>query len=590
MKMTKFRTQLLFCSCLACGMFMSGCSDGDYDLSSVDAKLGVGGNLSLPSNNSVIVKLDDILDLGNSDIISTTVNGDYMLGKKPEDVSPVNVYIDPLLQDVNLSDGATLPIELPAAIIPLQGQTIDVSTYPVEAKGAVSLIEYKFDAENLVKDLSHIDIGNGSNTKLSVKITLPSAVKSFKRLKIQMPQNLEFEYLGTLATLSDDNVLDLGEYDATGSSIINLDFNLKGIKIHHYSNVNYAEFVPATAVAKPYVKLVCNIEVDLKAKTLLVPSSPTINVSGQPSLDPIFVTGATGVFDPEINLNDLGSVTINDIPDFLSDKEVVADIDNPQIWLTLNSNMPLGGIIDAKITSDTYPQGVIVKGIELDAMAPGATKDAETKIVLCRKAPEDLKGYKPIVKDDLSRLIETLHNGMQLKFTATQAQAKQEPATVEMGKNYHLQPVYEFTAPLALGDKAKIIYSDTDDGWNKDIKDLNLNAGSKIILTSKAKNGTPADLEVNITPLGTNGQELTNLVVKSIKNKVASGTTDGEIQYEISDPTGKGLNQLNGVKYRLQVSSPSDASLKGKTLNKNQEIRLENITLQINGNVVVDAN
>lgn len=599
MKITQFRTQLLFCSCLACGMFMSGCSDGDYDLSSVDAKLGIGSELSLPSDNSVIVLFDDIFDLGNSDIITTTENGDYVLGKKPEEVSPVNVYIDPLLQDINLSDGATLPIELPAAITPFQGQTIDVSDLPIEVAGAVSLLEYTFSAENLVKDVSHIKIGNGSDTKITVDITLPVAVKAFKRLKIQMPQNLEFVYLGNLATLSDDNVLDLGEYDAaTKGSMIHLEFYLTGIKIHKYSDVNYVKFVPATAIAKPYVELKCNIEVDLKAKTLEVPSTTTINVSGLPKLDPIYITGATGIFDPDIELDDLGTVTINDIPDFLSDensnkdegKELVVDIANPQIWLTLKSNMPLGGIIDAKITSDTYPQGVIINGIELAGKPEGATTDAETKIVLCRKAPENLNGYTPIEKDDLSRLIEKLRNGMQLKFSATQAKAKQDVATVDMGVNYHLQPVYEFTAPLALGDKARIVYNSSVDDWNKDLKDFNLSAGSVLTLEAAVDNQAPADLEINITPLGLDGQPISTLVVKPIQNKVAAGAAADKIKYEISDPNGTGLNQLDGIEYELLVTSPaSGSSEKGKVLNKNQKIVIKTQSLHLSGKVIVDA-
>ena len=80
------------------------------------------------------------------------------------------------------------------------------------------------------------------------------------------------------------------------------------------------------------------------------------------------------------------------------------------------------------------------------------------------------------------------------------------------------------------------------------------------------------------------------MTVTPIKNKVLAGVADGEIQYEITDTNGNGLKQLDGINYHLSVTAPSDATLKGKTLNKNQQIILNNIKLQLNGKVVVDAN
>jgi hypothetical protein len=210
--------------------------------------------------------------------------------------------------------------------------------------------------------------------------------------------------------------------------------------------------------------------------------------------------------------------------------------------------------------------------------------------VICRKAPENLNGFTAIEVDDLSKLIEKLQNGMKLSFTATKAKAKQVEATVELGKEYHLIPTYEFSAALALGENAAIIYSDTENDWNKDIDKLELSESSKIMLTANVENDVPADLEINITPVNKNGQPLTALTVTPIKNKIAAGATAGEIQYEISDASGKALKQLDGVDYRLKVTAPSAEAQKGKTLNKNQKIKIKDITVQLNGKVVYDAN
>ena len=71
---------------------------------------------------------------------------------------------------------------------------------------------------------------------------------------------------------------------------------------------------------------------------------------------------------------------------------------------------------------------------------------------------------------------------------------------------------------------------------------------------------------------------------------MAAGVNNGQIEYEITDPNGNGLKLLDGINYLLNVTAPSTADQKSKTLNKNQKILLKDIKLQLNGHVVVDAN
>ena len=87
---------------LSSSLLLLGCTNADYDFDKVDYTLGFGsGEITLPSNNSINIMLDDILDLGNSDLINTTASGDYVLGKEPEVVSPISVTVDPLVQTIN---------------------------------------------------------------------------------------------------------------------------------------------------------------------------------------------------------------------------------------------------------------------------------------------------------------------------------------------------------------------------------------------------------------------------------------------------------------------------------------------------------
>lgn len=582
-------------SALCGSLLLLGCTNEDYDFNKVDYTLGFGsGDLVLPSNNSVTLKLDDILDLSGNDLIVTEDNGDYMLSKLPEDVNPITVKIDPLVQKINESGEQSFSIELPDEVKPFAGIVINLTELlgkTLDAEGDVSLISYKFDVDKVVKDLKHVGLGYDKGVNLRLDVTLPNVIKK-ANVAINLPRNFDMSLTQTsdpnvtFDNTNNINILTLTDFNA--AKPLSLTFNVKGINIKTFDEKDYATYNPETLE----MILISNIGLKVQIAELQVPSTPTIEIKGTPTFDDIVVTSARGIFDPDINLDDVGTVTINDIPDFLNDDEVKADIDNPLIWLTLKTNMPLGGDIDAEIKSSTYNNKIAINDIELKAKADGANEDAETKILLCRKTPggTDLTDVQVKEVPDLSKLIETLKDGMHLSFRATKAKAKQVEATVELGKDYYLKPEYKFSAALALGDNAAIVYSDKEVDWNKDIDKLELSDNSKILLTANVENGVPADLEINITPLDKNGNKLNALTVTPIKNKIAAGATSGEIQYEISDASGKALKQLDGVDYRLKVTAPSDAAQKGKTLNKNQEIKIKDIKMQLNGKVIYDAN
>lgn len=590
-----FKTnRLSVLSALSASLLLLGCTNADYDLDKLDYTLGFGGGeLTLPANNTVSIELDDILNLGNSDLIRTQANGDYLLGKLPEAVTPISVTIEPLVQTINESGEQSFAINIPDAIKPFAGTVIDLKQHlgkTLDADGDVSLISYRFDVDPVVKELNHVGVGGSNGVNLRLELTLPLVVKKFAKVAIQLPRNFVMTYSGTTGTFDNTdnaNTLTLTDYDPSeDNGRLSMTFNVTGINVKTYDDKDYVTYDPD----KAEMILISNIGVQLEIESLQVPTTPSIEIKGTPTFDQIVVTSARGIFDPDINLDNVGTVTIHNIPDFLTNQDVVADIANPQIWVTLKTNMPLGGEIDATISSDTYPQGIQINNINLKPKAEGDTQDAETKLVICRQAPEDLNGFEPIIIENLSKLIETLRDGMQLSFRATKAKAKPEVANVELGKEYHLTPSYEFTAALALGDNAVIVYSDQENDINDDIEDLQLSAGAKVLLTANVENGVPADVEIDLTPLGKNGQPLSVLTVTPIKNKVAAGATDSGIEYEITDVNGNGLQQLDGIEYRLTVTAPSDADKKGQTLNKNQQILLKDIKLVLNGQVVYDAN
>lgn len=586
MKRTKIRNRLLFCSCLACGMLMSGCSDSDYDISSVDAKLGVGGSLSLPSDNSVIITLDDILNLGNTDLIKVLDNGDYQFGKDPESVSGVNVNVDKITLSDKTEAGLYFDINLPTFPSEIIGEEVNLPytdvTPPIDIEaqsGDVSLLDYEFDAPAEIKSLKWVRVGNGgAGVDLNLSLTFPDDIKKFQYVTIEMPKMLEMTCNKSGFNAS-TNTLTLN--NCTPSECSSIVFNVTRINIKDVDAQNYAK------LENGKFKLHSNVRLTIKVSKVKVSSKTSVQIGGNASFNNLVITAANGQFKPTIDAQNIGSTTINSLPDFLTDARVVADVDNPQIWLTLESNLPLGGYVEAKLSSTTSSKDVVLSkanGNELSITANGTTR-----LVVCRKAPATLSGYTPVIAPDLSNIIRKLEEGMKINIDITKFSANNDVTTVELGKDYTFAPTYRFTAPLVLGDEAQIVYSDNEDDLHKDLKDLKLEKGAVLTVAADVKNQVPADLEINIKPLGLDGKPISTLVVKPIQNKVAAGAAADKIKYEISDPNGTGLNQLDGIEYELLVTAPTASSEKGKVLNKTQEIVIKTTDLHLNGQVIVDT-
>lgn len=577
-------------------LLLLGCTNADYDFDKVDYTLGFGGDeITLPGNNSTKeILLDDLLDISSSDLITTEANGDYKLFKEPDNpIDPVEVNVDRITISADKSQKLSFDISLPNIPAALQGQKITLP-YPnpipgqdpidvPEVTGNISLLEYEFDADAAIKSLEYVEVGeNGKGVDLALDITFPEAINKFASLKIDLPDMLVM----TCPNQNDkfdpsNNVLTLTDFPVNGT--LHIVFNVTRINVKTLDANNYVKLENGKFQLKSLLKLA------LKISEITIPKTSKLTVNGVASFGDLVITEARGIFDPEINLNDVGTVDINSLPDFLTEEEVVADIDNPQIWLTLTSTMPLSGTIKAQLTSDTHPTPILLDPIEVAASADGNNPNV-TRIVICRHTPADLMGYTPMIVDNLSDLIKKLKEPMEIKFTVTEAKAAQIPATVKLGHKYTLAPEYKFECPLAFGDKAVIIYTDKETDWHKDIDKLQLAKNSYVHATAVAVNKIPADLELVVTPLDVNGQELDSSVINvDLIKKDVTGSKDAATESPIEMKISGDISRLDGV--TLKLKAKSNEQLRGVTLNKtSQTLLVKDLSVKLVGKIIYDAN
>ena len=273
--------RLLVLTVFSGSLLLLGCTNADYDFDKVDTTLGFGdGQLTLPSNNSVVVTLDDILDLGSTDLIKVEeATGDYVFGKDPESVSPVTVNIDPI---TNTGFTTNLPIPalvLDPAVSGFAGQVIKLSDYgvePLKVKQSISTFDYSFTVPDEVKELNQLTLQEGGSD-LNITLTLPG-IKSVQKFVITLPKQLVLVNKG-IGTLSADNTLTLPAGTPVENNKLEFKFKVTDIK----ANLN----------ANHQLTLQDNVNSDVEVDEIVVPSSSTIQFAGQVSLSQLTVTAAT---------------------------------------------------------------------------------------------------------------------------------------------------------------------------------------------------------------------------------------------------------------------------------------------------------
>ena len=144
---------------LGIGLMLSGygCTDSNYDLSNIDTTVGIGGDsLAIPVSSTEDIKLDDILELDNSDLISTEANGDYVFKKEGDAVTPARPQVDEIVvinQQISNND---LMIDVTAS--PARRHKASVkhapgAVAPITVEGVVTKFSYESDRQKDVKDL-----------------------------------------------------------------------------------------------------------------------------------------------------------------------------------------------------------------------------------------------------------------------------------------------------------------------------------------------------------------------------------------------------------------------------------------------------
>lgn len=592
MKKKQMKASLLLASLLTLGFSVTGCTNDDYDFDQIDATMGFGsGELEIPASSTMNIPLSDILELEENGCVKIAANGDYLFQLTGSDASSASPMISPIVLWGN-SYSSTLTLNASSTAKGTRAAGTHLSLVSPKE------LMFKYNGTDAaVKDLKSAEVAGEIELKINLTLGgLSSAIATIDKATLTLPGYLEISQV----TGNGNGVPMVNGSKITVENVStsrNLQLTIKAKKLDFENQDAYGKVVIGNNGS---IKMDGYFDLGIEANVTRVPTS-ALTIGANVNVNNITLKSATGIFDPEINISSLGDVSVTGVPDFLSEDGVRADLDNPQIILSIKNDMDAAAKVSAKVISTKNGQNLAT--VQLPEMNICKTTVAPvTKICICRHKTAELTAqYGAANVYEVSNLATLINQHIPDYVQITDVETKADPSqemTIEFGRYYKVVPSYEIYAPLAFAEDAVIEYADDFDGWNDDLDDLELSKGTYVRLTADAQNLVPATLIVEATPLGVGGKDISNLIEVNVKKGTVKASADGvtavnsPLEIELREKVKGALQKLDGLSYKVKGKASHDGTtVTGINLNSEKHtLKLENINVKLVGKVIGNFN
>lgn len=615
-------------SCLLLQLFISSCIEinNDYDLrDDIDKTVEVSVDLTLPTSNTVQLKMKDILDLQENGTVKT-IGEDSIYYLIQESDTPSNFEFD--LPNIKVSDPTLSPFELTFTIPTLEtllsgfGLSSQLIDLIVTNKNNIEFLETLLGKEeaNKERESPAIDLNKGFNV-LNYTFSVPNEVIALKAINFGTPMQPDFDLTTTMPvgelglhsvyaefpSIMKHNYSTQGgtwseQLNDQGYHQYNLPQNVwlkKGEHTHlglEFTGVDMNE-VPWERTNNPNGTMVIEESVGMHGKvTVKGTIIDFISLAGESfTLEATIrmkapsIGDATVMIDPKINPKST-EITLNDLPDFLTENDVTVILKQPAIRLDIyakeqTSHTPIPVKINCWGTFKTDKGKEIRLGSQNNpSIYINNTINSNWCIYDGESQPNWGAEYNYFKALGLTHIIEQIPNNISIDFSA---RIEQEFVTIGLGTFYKASIDYLVECPLALGEGSKIIYTETIEDLQKDLEDVEIeevNITARMLVQSPSgNNDIPFDkIDINVIPLDNLNKELAGINVTPIEN-----ANNGDI-IELNMTCNNGaLQQLDALKFEVaaKVTNKNSVPLSALTT-----IQLTDISIGIIGGVVVDLN
>lgn len=570
----------------------AGCADSDYDLSkNLDMTVGLGSDgLQLKLGTTEKIYLRDVLKVQDSDILDTLTTGTnlYYILKKGTPTT-LDVKVNPIaafkVNDVELApstlfSGADLISQIGSTTIPVT----DLPSQKVTASKNIDI-----SVKNIPSEVERIrSITANKDLSFSFQIEAPAEAnivfKDIKNLKIQFPD--------LVASANLTNGVYAPTFSGLGSSTVTFSPITLDSLIFRSSALGQKVVSNALQVSDA-VSFSADVVLAVK-NSFTVKTTDQVNVKLNVMVGNVTVSSVTGVVNPTIEpvISDLEIG--NDLPNFLQDSEVRLAVTNPTIKFVMNGlSLPVPLLFSGTLNS-VKKDGSTIATVSLPesgslGIAPKTSKtyyfyqDATGPWTINGTDANNVKSQV----SNLSTLVAQVPDRIKIDLGGKKVHTDTSVLhTLQVGATYKVAMDYEVAVPFQFNKDLIIVYKDSTESMNKDIKDYDADG---LVVSAIAQSKVPLALNLTIIPKDANGKEVPESSLQ-IGSATIAPSVDGalvETPIEISlTPSKSGIiPTLDEFIFRVKAASQA----KGE-LCSDQYLILKDIRIKLKGQIVSNLN
>lgn len=581
-KKKSLRGSVVLLSSLLLGSMTTSCVDSSFDFDKdFDWSINTG-YLAFPVGKTDTIFLDDIIEIDEGDDLQIVpdadgngVAGEYHLIKDGEiDRASANVRMATVDGSTTHIDPITAADE--SSVVSPSGMiTTQISqTGDVKADAA--------DIDDALKELG------------SLKAAAPTALT----LNIKLEGNLNF------STISGNLKVKFPSFLVFNDPAVNANNEIQIPCSELQLNVPYVRTLQLTGYHFDGGLPVVNNEIHLNEQVVVtgetnvqLPSGGQVGSGVKLQIVPtvlladMSVDEATGIIQPEIDATKT-SVEISNLPDFLNDDETSLSVSNPVILFSavnpLNAPVDLTGKMLGKKEDGTLISGSEVK-FGAGSTDPILLQPGSNLIALSRLGTGGPAGSQNIAVANINNLIAKIPDVVEVEMQPAVSYDKYY--SIRLGHDYEVSGNYNIDIPLSFEEGLNIVYTDSADDLNSDLKDLDFEEAA---VELDAVNTIPLELEVkaeNVTPLDINKQPLSDIKVEVEGGIAASAdgktSTRQTLLIKMTEQVKGAMSRLDAIRFRV-TAVPGQAI--GITLRSDQWMQLENIKVKVPKGINIDLN
>lgn len=537
-----------------CSAIANSCVDEEYNLDKINDDMVIKwSSIAAPLGNIPAIKISDLIDTENSEYITTTSSGDYVIhfeGSHSEAVFNTPTFkmtsseADHEIESVIYSPAAVSGI---SPVVPVKFKSvIEISDNSVPEE-IVSVESAKIRA-TLNPTFSFEGSGNISSIFLAKGTTLefPSWVTIGQYNTNLLSKN------GTTLTFKEDIAIGPDGVDLQCSAT-EIDFTKlpkgQGLLADGELYVNDSLVVRGGV----YIR-----EQDIINNKVLEDS---FTAKFSFNISEIEVISAKAVIKPSFELQ----FPHVDTKDFASIFKTGSSLDiyDMNVNMTVGNNSPLGANISADI--DSYKDNVKASSVHIGPLEAKAY--AVSHFTLGKRSGS--------IIDNLTDLISVLPD--EISISNVDIETSDKPVEYVADSTYKVFADYSIDAPLAFGKDLSI---ELEHDLNVGLTLEGTRIGS-IDISFCAENTIPLNMAVSAVILDEEGNVIDGSSV-TVNGSIGAGTqsSPNNDDLKISIVPGKDINTLDSI--RLLLRAASDNSHEGEPLNMNQGLAIKNVSLRIN--------